>query len=216
MDITTTEVYKYFYCIEKYAWGDLYLLQQLANKAEEQEKKQYGRSDNQIAQQEPPQYSPGSGSYSTNPPFEPICRATIPFALMVFSCIDVLGYLVKQNGSHRRTRENITEFFKHIEDGPSSLELDCLINIYRHGLAHNYFPKLNQAISYHTTNPDKLFFKCNGKVVLNVNKLESLFMAGFSRIRGEVNLYAHMELRFLQLTISYQEEDSWLLPNLPD
>jgi hypothetical protein len=216
MDITATEVYKYFYCIEKYALGDLYLLHKIASEAEEQEQKEYGSSDNRIMLQEPPQYSYNTGSHSSIPPFEPICRGTIPFALMIFSCIDVIGYLVKQNGSHRRTRDNITEFFKYIEDGPSSLELDCLINIYRHGLAHNYFPKLNQTISYHTTNPNKLFFKCNGKVVLNVNKFESLFMDGFSRIRGEVNLYARMELRFLQLTVSYQEEDSWILPNLPD
>ena len=198
------EIEIYFDALRKYAFGDLALLHKLSAEAEAKETGTYTTSSTTTG--ETTKYS--TGSYSAAPP-QVICRATIPFTLMIFSCIDILGYLVRTEGSHRETAKNIIAFFSKVNNGPSADELECLINIYRHGLAHNYFPKLGQSISYHSKNPDKLFLKneIGTQIILNVNMLEKFFVIGFMAITGSSELYSTMEKRLQELNNHYNEHE---------
>ena len=204
------EVVNYFIAMERYALGDLELLHQLSRDAEQKEVRPYTTSSTTTYESTYP-----TGSYSAIPQV-PICRATIPFTLMIFSCMDILGYLVRLEGRHTDTTANIIAFFEKMKIKPSADELSCLITLYRHGLAHNYFPKLGQSISYHSKNPDSLFLKSenDGQIILNVNKLESLFLEGFTAIKeGSTELYFSMEKRFQGLTNHYNERETCKLIN---
>jgi hypothetical protein len=208
MNILTTDIYKYLESLEEYAFGDLWLFHELSISAEQKEKKQEQSLESSTGIIQTTR-KPSDGSYSSLEYFEPICRATIPFTLMIFSCMDILGYLVREKGSHTQTKENIRAFFDYVYEKPSSDEINCIINIFRHGLAHNYFPKLEQSISYHSTNPDLIFFSdsSNSRVILNVNKLEEYFTIGFESIKNTQSIYIQMEARFKKLNNYYEQHE---------
>ena len=208
----------YFEYLEKYAFGDLELFHKLAADAEAKE-----RDLSSSTTSEGTRYH--GGSYGAEPypdfveerrPLEVVSRATIPFALMMFSCMDVLGYLVRSGdgadneNAHTKTAKNIFVFFKFVNASPTELEIDCLVNIYRHGLGHNYFPKLGYSISYHSHNSkDKLFFldAVGMRAILNVNRLEYYFRSGFEGIKSSENLYGQISERLEKMNLFYQRKD---------
>ncbi len=214
MDSTKMEIHKFFDSIDKYAFGDLLLFQKLAHDAEKQEiiEDKSGEGETATTTSQTTQYH--SGSFSSTSP-EPICRATIPFTLMIFSCMDILGYLVKEEGWHGATDKNFISFFKYVDLSPSEDEINCLTSVFRHPMAHNYFPKLSQSISYHSQNPDRLFFT-NGRdtrIILNVNKLQTYFIEGYGQIKMTESLYEKMNKRFTELTKHYEENEKCKLLN---
>ncbi len=196
MEYNTTEVYKFFLVLEEYALGDLELLHQLAHEAEAKDAETEGEHSNF------PHTTmyPHGFEFNFGKPMN--CRATIPFALMIFSCMDILGFVVR-GGRHQDTKMNIKEFYKFISAQLSQDELNCLINLFRHGLVHNYFPKLGQSISYHSKNPSTLFFPDSSGICLNVNLLEKHLKEGFGKIKGNESLYSTMEANFVQLNNYY-------------
>lgn len=207
MSYQNTKVYTYFLSLDEYAIGDLKLLHELSQKAEtvEQELQKKAEEDRSKPVHEGTKY-PYDFKFNFGTP-QP-SRGTIPFTQMIFSCIDILGYLVKGKGSHTETKKNIEAFFTFVASPPNQKEMDCLVNIYRHGLAHNYFPKLGQSISYHSTNPDALFFKmAGGDTCLNVNKLEEYFNEAYSKIKGSHDKYELFEKNFVTLTEHYKEKE---------
>jgi hypothetical protein len=186
MDYKTTNVYKFFLALEQYALGDLQLFHKLAEEAEIMD-----AEDKEKNSKNPPTTNyPYGFEFNFGKPLQ--CRATIPFALMIFSCMDILGFIVK-GGKHTATKENIKKFYDFVSSKPTQDELDCLVTLYRHGLAHNYFPKLGQSISYHSKNPSTLFFTDNSGICLNVNILERNFDEGFRKIKAEESLYTSMD-----------------------
>lgn len=199
MDYMTTEVYKFFLVLEQYALGDLKLLHKLAEEAEIKD------AETQLANSNVPPTTmyPYGFEFNFGKPIH--CRATIPFALMIFSCMDILGFIVRggDQKAHKETKKNIEEFYKFVSSKPTQDELDCLVNLYRHGLAHNYFPKLGQSISYHSKNPSTLFFNDNSGICLNINILEKHFEDGFKKIKDHKTLYTKMEANFSQLNTHY-------------
>lgn len=196
MDYRTTEVYKFFLILEQYAFGDLQLLHKLAEDAEAKD----AEKDKQNSNFPPTTMYPYGFEFNFGKPIH--CRATIPFALMIFSCMDILGFIVK-GGNHTATKENIKEFYKFVSSKLTEDEEDCLVNLFRHGLAHNYFPKLGQSISYHSKNPSTIFFSDNSGICLNVNMLEKHFEEGYRNIKANGSIYTAMETNFTQLNTHY-------------
>jgi hypothetical protein len=112
-----------------------------------------------------------------------------------------------RGGSHTQTSENIKAFYMRVNPEIPNDQISCLVNIFRHGLAHNYFPKLGQSISYHSKNPNSLFFSDGLGISLNVNMLEQHFIDGFSKIKNDEALYEKMENNFIALTKHYQDHE---------
>jgi hypothetical protein len=215
-------VHTYFEYIERYAFGDLNLFHKIAIDAEAEENNQ-GSTSSSTTAYEATKYHSGSAGAEPYPdfvdkrvPFEVVNRATIPFTLMIFSCMDALGYLIREDhkaedeNAHTKTNKNITGFFKFVSPYPTKEEIECLVAIFRHGLGHNYFPKLGHAISYHSNNPkDKLFFLdvVGVRVVLNVNRLENYFKVGFDNIKGSEPLYDQISNRLEKINLYYLKHD---------
>jgi hypothetical protein len=124
-----------------------------------------------------------------------ISRSTIPNTATLFATIDVLGFLTRTGSDYKSTFKNFKEFFAYSSTTIDQAELAVLINVYRHGMTHNYLPKLNMEISYHSSNPTgKLFFKNKlGDLVLNVNRLEVLVVNRLSEIINTQSLYPNMD-----------------------
>lgn len=196
MDYRTKEVYKFFLVLEQYAYGDLRLLHKLAEDAEAEDV----RTETENSDLPPTTMYPYGFEFNFGTPTN--CRATIPFALMIFSCMDILGFVIK-GGDHKATKKNIEEFYKFVSSRPPQDELDCLVNLFRHGLVHNYFPKLGQSISYHSKNPSTLFFADGSGICLNVNVLEKHLKEGFENIKANESSYSTMETNFSQLNTHY-------------
>jgi hypothetical protein len=209
MDYRTTDVYKFFLAIEEYAIGDLNLFHKLSLEAETKDVSDTnGIESNDTAP--PTTMYPYGFEVNFGKPTNK--RATIPFAMMIFSCMDVIGAILK-GGKPKATALNIEEFYNHIAQKPNKVELDCLIKLFRHGLAHNYFPKRGQAISYHSKNPKALFFKNGSEICLNVNVLEKNFVDGFTLVKTSEELYPQMNINFAKLNAAYAKERCLLLDN---
>jgi hypothetical protein len=209
----------YFEDIEKYAFGDLDLFHQLAANAEVEEGPIITTTDSEGTRYHP-------GSYGAEPfpeledlrkPIEVVNRATIPFTLMMFSCMDTLGYLVRtgegaeSGAAHKDTGKNIGSFLKFVSPAPIDLEIECLIAVYRNGLVHNYFPKLSHAISYHSENSkEKLFFldPIGVRIVLNVNRLEYYLKSGFENIMASESLFDKIAERLKRMNADYEKKDA--------
>lgn len=109
---------------------------------------------------------------------------TIPITLVTFSIIDIVGNL-KKNESYNNSKKKKTSLLKGEKDNFKSFflgfydnynlkeeQLEAMAALYRNGLAHSYFPKLDLSISYDSGNPDnRLFFNLGNEIVLNVNYL---------------------------------------------
>lgn len=208
MDYRVTEVFSFFLSLKQYAFGDLDLFHRASKDAEDKEIET-------ASQGTPVQNStkyPYDFSFKFGTP-QP-SRGTVPFTLMMFSCIDILGYLVRESARHQDTKGNIEAFFKCLDLPPTDSEINLLVNIYRHGLSHTYFPKFSQAISYHSTNPDSLFFVKRETNTLNVNKLEKYFEKGFEKIVGSVDKYDLFNSNFERLLDYYKQHDQRALHSI--
>ena len=207
MNYETTEVYKFFLVLEQYVFGDLQLLHKLAEDAEAKD----AATQEQHSNVPPTTMYPYGFEFNFGKPIQ--CRATIPFALMIFSCMDILGFIAR-GGNHLKTKMNIEKFYEFVSSKPTQDELDCLVTLFRHGLAQNYFPKLGQSISYHSKNPSTLFFSNNLGICLNVNMLEQHFEEGFRKIKAKESLYTTMGTNLTQLNTYYLTHESCKLIHL--
>lgn len=235
IEFEKTEVFEYLKSLQMYAYGDLELFHRLANEAELLEGNSGGQSHitassqpqnpADLANNDPSNisnspYPTGTNSSSTTSittrisqgsmyspvPTSQNFRATIPFTMMMLSCMEMLGYLAKENGVAGKTEKNIKHFFSLVGLNTSAHDIRFLVRTYRHGLVHNYFPKLNHAISYHSSNTlNTLFFNSPGYTTksLNVNYLETCFRIGLERISLSTDLYENLDKQFTVLKNSY-------------
>jgi hypothetical protein len=192
----TTEVFKYISFIENYLKGDLESFHKLCEKIEEEE----NSNVNPISPIQPTGVS-GFGGFPVEE-ITPYYRSTTPHTLLLFSTIDIFGYLIRPNGNERETTKNFEEFFNGTI---SESFLDFLIVVVRHGVTHSFFPKLDVKISYHSSNEGKdLFFKDNENcIVINVNTLEKLVInkVDFILEHGD---YSNMEIQFNKMISKYE------------
>jgi hypothetical protein len=238
LEFEKTEVFEYLQSLKIYAYGDLQLFHELSKNAELLENNSnpqlqitqssaptsgiHGEHDDSPGIPDTI-YSTGNNSSTTQnhstqifrgslyapPPISVEFRATIPFTLMMFACMEMLGYLAKQNGKARNTEENIKHFFSYVAINIAESDILLLVRTYRHGLAHNYFPKLNQAISYHSSNPlSALFFKLAGidTKILDVNFLELCFRIGLEKISKDPSLFETMTIQYTRLIDWYKTD----------
>lgn len=135
-------------------------------------------------------------------------RLTIPIALSLFSTIDCVGNLLSQVDTpiDNDLKSCLSYFIANSTIKLTEEEKILLIDVFRNGLSHVYFPKLSLGISYHNSNPaEKLFFKRNnGILILNVNRLEFIVVDTFKKIKENDNLYSHMENRYQKLKSKYK------------
>jgi hypothetical protein len=133
-------------------------------------------------------------------------RLTIPITLTLFAAVDCIGFLTGSNNDPLKTSQNFREFFRLSSFPFSDPESDLLNEVYRQGLVHIYFPKLGVAISYHSSNPtEKLLFRSqDGKLVLNVNKLEEIVIGVYDSVISDNSLYFKMEGRYNRLVADYE------------
>jgi hypothetical protein len=214
MESTHHIVEDYFIAFDSYVLGDLELFHELSGNAETQETT-YAESFDGVEYHmtsstsrsttfETTKAPPPGGYPHTSPIEHNFPRATIPFALTMFSCMEFLGFLYTGDNSRAGyTKRNIEKFLDHTTSKPSDDELTCLIELFRHGLAHNYFPKLGNAISYHSNNPNSLFFQVNGAYCLNVNYLEKLFREGYDGIKNDRANYPMFDTHIEQMEQNY-------------
>lgn len=136
-------------------------------------------------------------------------RLTIPITLSLFSTIDCVGNLLSKIEKPTDSNMNcLNHFLSYSKILVTDDEKKLLIDVFRNGLSHVYFPKLSLGISYHSSNPiEKLFFKDEkGNLILNVNRLEEIVVKTFKSIIENESLYSEMENRYQKLKSKYKKE----------
>ncbi|WP_372947818.1 hypothetical protein [Mariniphaga sp.] len=225
MAYQSTDVYRYLIYLEKYLLGDLELFHQNAKIAEEIERKIQNRSKNKGCRNffikktsstnliQTTKY-PYSFEFMIGSAVVP--RSTIPNTATLFATIDVLGYLTRTGTDYINTTKNFKEFFAYPSTFIDQAELTVLIKVYRHGMTHNYLPKLKMEISYHSSNPtNKLFFKNSiGDLVLNVNRLEILVINRLSEIINTESLFPNMDSQHSYMIQEYENQCRSSITNL--
>lgn len=219
----STDVYRFLIFLQKYLLGDLELFHQLSKDAERKESKVENLKSNNgcfkfFARLRRPITTTSTTITTTQYPYafvfmfgDPVVsRMTIPITATLFSTIDVLGFFTRTGNDYGSTSNNFAEFFSNPSTHIHSTELDVLIKVYRHGMTHNYLPKLNVEISYHSKNPvGKLFFKnTSGNLVLNVNRLEELVVNRLDEIINDASIYTNMNAQLLTMTTDYATKSS--------
>jgi hypothetical protein len=216
-----TEVYKYLEYLEHYLSGDLDKFHNICDDAEIMENlpivtvsntgsmspgKHITASSSSITSEgakAPNENS--SASYVPSSKRQDFFRLTIPTTLTLFAVVDFVGYLSGANNDFTNTNKNFKEFFKQSAISVSDADSEFLNWLFRQGLTHLYFPKLGLSISYHSKNPvEKLFFKNNGNLVLNVKRLEAIVMGTFKSITQNYGLYSQMESRHQSVKSDYE------------
>lgn len=219
MSYQSTEVYRYLIFLQKYLLGDLSLFHKLSKEAEQKEKANAESSKVGLFKGLVKLFKGNTGSptltitttkypYSFESMFvSPIIpRSTIPHTATLFSTIDILGFLNRREADFANTTKNIEEFFSLSTFRVEPVELTILTTVFRHGMTHNYFPKLNMEVSYRSSNPtDRIFFKnSGGDIVLNVNLLEVIVTEQLQSIINNSELYENMINQFEVMTRDYE------------
>ncbi|WP_194976708.1 hypothetical protein [Aquiflexum lacus] len=202
MSHESTEVYNYLVYLKKYLFGDLELFRGLARNAEAEELRI--RETSIETHVIPTTQSPNSFLFTFGTPL--ISRCTIPHASVLFSTIDILGFLIRTEPNYKRTTKNFKNFFESLSPPITENELSVLIEVYRHGITHSYFPKLGLEISYHSTNPtERIIFKNElGDLVLNINVLETIVTERLSELINKSELYNNMDNQYRILVEGYE------------
>lgn len=203
MEYLRTETYRYIIYLKKYLEGDLEKFIKLCCEAEKEEVE---RKKGKIENKDLPQTTMYPGSFEFLHGESNIARSTIPHTLTLFAAIDILGFLLRESKHYERTQKNFNSFFK-TNNTISQLEINVLTEIYRNGLAHSYFPKLNAAIAYRSEYPtDKLFFKDKKILILNVKCLLSTVKEKLQDIINDESLYPNMEKQYKILIEDYEDK----------
>jgi len=214
----STKVYSHLTELKKYFEEDIKQLHGLSISAEAEEQKR-GYSFTTTVKEGP------NAPYHWVIPWPPIPRCTIPQGLTLLSVADYLGYLVKSgNNNYKSTEENMIEFFAKAESYgicshiPAN-QLLLLNQCARQEMVHNYLPKLDLEVSYHSGNPTgKLFFLHTetGGVVLNVNELKWIVLETLDKLLSDPDqpLYQNMEAHYLHAEAEYEAQVKTLIQNV--
>lgn len=200
-DFKNLEVYKYLNSLQKYFKGDIAEFENLAWSIESRE-----RIDLDMGSLFDPAIYDAANQNLNAENNEQHFRLTIPMTLSLFSVVDLMGYLIDQNNKPTETEKNFRSFFSLSKFPLAESEIKIIVGIFRHGLAHVYFPKLNFGVKFHSTNPEnKLFFKnTKGIIFLNVNMLSTIVQNIFDEIAGNSALYQIMEQKYQVLLAEYR------------
>lgn len=226
-----TDVYRYLIFLQKYLLGDLELLEKLSLNAEQKEKQLKKLASNRGCLGFIKLFSQKTKDRLNTPTIETthypysfefiygatiISRSTIPHTATLFSTIDILGYLIRTGNDFTSTTKNFKAFFGRYGIQIDPTELSVLTKVYRHGMTHNYFPKLHMEISYHSSNPvGSIFFKnMRGDLVLNINELQKIVTTELDKIINDTSLYNNMDMQFNYMTQEYENDCRQDIDNL--
>jgi hypothetical protein len=214
----TTNVYRFLSEQYEYLTGDLDVFHKICEEAENREK-QKSIANSPITSSASPTtiVSSTTTTETTRNPADntKIYRLTIPVTLSLFATIDSVGFLSGEIPKPNETEKNFKEFFKQSPISVLVKDVELINFVFRQGLSHIYFPKLNLGISYHSKNPaEKLIFKdTNGYLTLNVNMLEKIVIETFELIKEKKELYNEMEKKYNDLINGYVEKDGAKISN---
>lgn len=117
---------------------------------------------------------------------------TVPTAMTIISAMELLGFLLNENGDTKKSKENLYFLFDFNESFLFSSfddEIKEKLFHYRHGMMHHFFPKFKSKFSgicKDETNQN-LFVshKVNGEVEesLNVNTLARYFIEATEKLK---------------------------------
>lgn len=208
MNYRSTDTYRYLTFLQKYLWGDLVKFRQLCSEAEVEENNiisNTGNGTNTMTAITTTR-NPYSFEFIFGAPV--ISRSTIPHTATLFAIIDILGFLARSEKNYTNTKLNFETFFSDSSTQPTPAELPVLVKVYRHGMIHSYFPKLNMEISYHSSNPNGVMFFKNscGNVILNVNHLVFVVTTRIEHIINDASLYPNMYIQYNFLVRRYEIE----------
>jgi hypothetical protein len=207
----TTNVYRFLKDQYEYLTGDLEVFNKICEEAESREKQITIVNTPITSSASPITIPPTTTTETTRNPADNVklYRLTIPVTLSLFAIIDSVGFLSGANLKPSDTEKNFKEFFKQSPISVPIKDVKLINYVFRQGLSHIYFPKLNLGISYHSTNPSgKLIFKAiNGHLTLNVNVLETIVIKTFELIKEKKELYQRMEKKYQDLEEEYLRKD---------
>lgn len=208
MTYQTTNIYRYLIFLQKYFLGDLMKFRQLCIEAELEENNIASVKDDST--NTTPVITTTRNPYSFDFMFGAavVARSTIPHTATLFAIIDILGFLTRTGTDYANTKLNFITFFNDPSIQLTPAELPVLVKVYRHGMTHSYFPKLNMEISYHSSNPNGvMFFKnSHGDVVLNVNHLVLVVTTRLEHIINDTSLYPNMDMQYNLLVQKYESD----------
>lgn len=213
-----TDVYGFLQNQYEYLVGDLKIFHKICREVEiEQDNFNCCSSQITSSASQPIPISSTLTTETTSNPGEnlKLYRLTIPITLSLFATIDSVGFLSGKNSNPNNTEQNFREFFKQSAIIVTPKDVELINYIFRQGLSHIYFPKLNLGISYHSENPnDKIIFKSiNGYLTLNVNVLEKIVIKTFETIKEKSELYHEMETKYKNLIDKYTQQDGEKISN---
>jgi len=119
----------------------------------------------------------------------------IPTAMLIFSTLDFIGFLLKKKGSKLKTAENLREIFCNKKYFPKVYKdfIEILVKTYRHGIMHEFYPHNDENCMYafhKSANHSELFYNSNldGKeiVSLNVSVLADDFKNFLKTLKKEI------------------------------
>jgi len=201
MTYRLTSIYSYLNGLETYLRGDLEQFHNICANAEVEE----NLNLSQVKSTETSSLSSTTTTQTTSPTGGPqfqqtsiYYRCTIPVTLALFATIDFLGSLIGSHNNLKSTEQNFNEFFAKSNLKPTTTQINVLREVFRTGLVHLYFPKLEFGVSYHSSNKTKdiIYRDSVGMVILNVNRLEEIVLTTLKDIKDDSSLYPHMESRY--------------------
>lgn len=116
-------------------------------------------------------------------------NCNFPIALYVFSCIEFLGQLTnkdpmpKTNYTKTAILGFFDDFFPEVDKNNIKSYEDSFVNIFRNGLAHNYFAK-NAGISRKAS--ELLRVDENGKLILDADTLVEAFRKAIENLKQSI------------------------------
>ena len=219
----SNEVIKYLKALQTFCYGDLENFENQCNRIEKEEGLMHANlaegnhfitsSDSSVSTYTLTTQTTAfpNNSFSVDSSFEKkeFYRSTIPHCVLLFSIIDVIGFLLSTENKLSNTTKNFKFFFSHLK--LSRQEELILVKLYRHGMVHSFFPKKKFGVSYFSKNPeDELYFMVNGIITLNVNFLIKITKLRFESILEDQSVHLNINIQFKKLLSS---DDKYIFDN---
>ncbi len=108
---------------------------------------------------------------------------SIPLAAILFSMIDLLGYLIRKD-TETDTPQNFRILLLNDSYFPNSYrseDVELVIKIYRHSITHTVFPRATAEIGKYEKEPN-LIIRDGNQLILNVHVLAKDFINAYAKI----------------------------------
>ena len=113
---------------------------------------------------------------------------TVPLAMMLFSLIDVFGFLIRpdENANKKKTRRNFEYFLSQSFYFPQTYRSNwnMILTIFRHKVTHQFFPGSSGVAKAGPNEP--LIFRYDGNHILNIDILSADVVSAINQIRASI------------------------------